>query len=179
MKRTNGKGKRLFRCISFPSMTWAYFPHSISVPCARIYGDHHLFITIAGNHWTTVSSLRRPEVRERLLQQAWAVLGLNPKHAKAEKLRWFRQPAPRNTLKKPVTYPAIYNEEIHILPDCIVEMITGTWTCRRKLTPEVQHYVDWKRKFLARSTEAPKEEDDDDATASDSSRSTTIGPPSS
>ena len=128
-----------------------------------------------------MSSLKGLVVRERLLQQAWTVLGLNPLHAKAEKLRWFQQPAARNTLQKPVTYPAIYKEDVHIIPEFIVDMITGKWSqkCTRKLLPEIQHYLDWKREYLARPKKTPEHENqDDDAAISKSSRSTTAGPSS-
>jgi hypothetical protein len=117
--------------------------------------------------------MRRPEVRERLLRQAWEVFGLNPKHAKAEKLRWFRFPAPRNTLKKPVTYPHIYCEEIHVLPEWITEMLDGSWKKRipLKLTPGAQRMYDWQREYIAR-LEANEAQQQKDTDASGSSGST-------
>ncbi|RXW17318.1 hypothetical protein EST38_g8542 [Candolleomyces aberdarensis] len=153
---------------------------SITVPGARLYGAHHLFITIAGNHWKTVSSMRRPEVRERALRQALEILGLDPRHATADKLRWLRYPAPNNTLKKPVTYPAIYKEDIHVLPECIMDMVTGLWKEKYpiKLPPETLHYIEWTRAYFARCAEDAQQQDDDDG-ASDCSGLTTVRPRSS
>ena len=101
----------------------------------KFYGNYHVILEIGTNLWETVSSMKRPEVRERVLQQAWASLDLNPKHAKAEKLRWFRFPAPRDAGKRPVTYPAIYKEDIHVLPDWYMEMMDGSWI--EKYRPEL------------------------------------------
>ncbi|KAJ2916251.1 hypothetical protein MD484_g4142, partial [Candolleomyces efflorescens] len=104
-------------------------------PRMKIYGNHHVVLEIGTNLWETVSSMKRPEVRERMLQQAWASFDLNPKHAKVEKLRWFRYPAPRDTGRRPVTYPAIYKEEIHVLPDWYMELMDGSWL--KKHRPEL------------------------------------------
>jgi hypothetical protein len=101
---------------------------SRSLPDVRFYGDHHILLIIADNFRKTLPRMRRPEVRERVLRQAWEVLELNPKHAKAEKLRWIRFRAPHSILKKPVTYPHIYCEEKHVLPEWITEMMDGSWT---------------------------------------------------
>ncbi|KAJ2916253.1 hypothetical protein MD484_g4140, partial [Candolleomyces efflorescens] len=104
-------------------------------PRVKVYGNHHLVLQIGTNRWDTVSSMKRPEVRERVLQQAWTVLDLNPKHAKVERLRWFRYPALHDTGKRPVTYPAIYKEEIHVLPDWYMELMDGSWL--KKYRPEL------------------------------------------
>jgi hypothetical protein len=140
----------------------------------RLYGDHHILLTIADNFYKGLPPMRQPEVRERLLRQAWEVFGLNPKHAKAEKLRWFRFPAPRNTLKKPVTYPHIYCEAIHVLPPWITEMLDESWKKRipLKLTPGAQRMYEWQREYIARLA-ASEAEQQEDADVSNSSGSTT------
>jgi hypothetical protein len=152
-----------------------------AAPGASLYGSHHLFITIAGNHWADVLSMKSPEVRQRVSDQALEVLGLDPRHATAGMLRWLRYPAPKSTLKKPVTYPAIYKEDVHVLPECIVDpdMVTGSWKKKypmtRKLPPETLHYIQWKRAFFPRSAEEANQQGHDEFGASDCSRSTTVG----
>jgi hypothetical protein len=121
--------------------------------------------------------MKRPEVRERVLHQAWAALELNPKHAKPEKLRWLRYPAPRDTGKKPVTYPAIYKEDIHILPDWYTEMMDGSWIekYRPKLSPGALSDLEWEGEDRA-SRRSAMNDSQEDSDVSDSSGSTTVGP---
>ncbi|KAJ2917568.1 hypothetical protein MD484_g2850, partial [Candolleomyces efflorescens] len=155
-------------------------------PDVMVYGEHHFLFAIADNQLVGLRAMKRPEVRERALQEALQVLEFDPKRATVEKIRWFRLPAPRNVLKKPVSFPHIYCEKKHVLPQLIREMMDGSWKKRYppQFAPGFLKYLEWEREYDARKQKviaqqqkiAQKEEK---SGLSDSSESTTVGPSSS
>ncbi|KAJ2917567.1 hypothetical protein MD484_g2851, partial [Candolleomyces efflorescens] len=155
----------------------------ITQPHLMIYGDHHIIFTIANNYWHVLPpALIRPEVRERAFHQALEVLQFDPNRARVEKVRWFRLPPPDDICRRPVTFPHIYCEHRHVLPDLIREILDGTGEERypTQYSPDVLEYIEWERECDAREQEMlERAQQQQDSDPSGSSESTTVGSSSS